>query len=184
LATEGKQIAQEYIYTEELSDFLDCAEQLLFNVKNDEFMQILRHHAGLVVDDLSYVDGQGKVQVDTDMLGKLQGVLIPILADSLKYIPVPRMESEDTNRAFWVDNIVLCGYDIIPDHIRVQLETDSDISLRHIETKRAHTRLIITLSQIRMEVKDIDFYYKRKHFRKCRIPDELPYVSVEHVEPR
>jgi hypothetical protein len=164
LTNEAQQIAGDAVYTEELSNFLDCAEQLLYNIRNDEFMQILRHHAGLVVDDLSYVDNQGKVQIDTDMLGKLQGVLIPILADTLKYIPVPRIESDDANREFWVDNIVLCGYDIIPDNIRVQLETDSDINIRQVETKRAHTRLIVTLSQIRVEVKDIDFYYKKKKF--------------------
>jgi len=164
LTNEAQSIANEYVYTQELSDFLDCAEQLLYNIKNDEFMQILRHHAGLVADDLSYVDSQGKVQVDTDMLGKLQGVLIPILADSLKYIPIPRMESSDAKQEYWVDNIVLCGYDVIPDKIRVQLESDNDINIRQVETKRAHTRLIITLSQIRVEVKDIDFYYKRKTF--------------------
>jgi len=134
------------------------------NIRNDEFVEVLRHHAGLVADDLSFVDNSGKVHLDVDMLGKIRDVLLPILAENLKYIPIPRIESSDHNRDYWVDNIVLCGYDVLPDHIRVQLESDNDVSIRDIETKYSYTKLIITLGQIRTELKDLDFYYKKKTF--------------------
>jgi len=164
ITKEGQQLTKDYVYTDELTDFLDCGEQLMNNIRNDEFLQILRHHAGLVADDLSYVDSKGQVQIDTEMLGKLRNVLIPILAESLKYIPIPRIERNDDTKEYWADNIVLCAYDIIPDQIRVQLETDSELSIRNVESQRSHNRLIITLRQIRTEFKDIDFYYKRKVF--------------------
>jgi hypothetical protein len=63
-----------------------------------------------------------------------------------------------------VDNIVLCGYDIIPDNIRFQLESDSEISMRTAGTTESHNRLVITLSNIRTELKNLEFYYKRKSF--------------------
>jgi len=164
LTHEARDLVREYQYAKEIDDFFNSADRLVHNIRNDEFIGVLRHHAGLVVDDISYVDPTGNVTLDLEMLGKLRGVLFPILAESLKYIPIPRIENSDKNREYWVDNIVLCGYDVIPDRIRVQFESDNDVSIRDIEMKHAHTRLIITLSQIRTELKDLDFFYKRKSF--------------------
>jgi len=164
IAREAREIAEDYRYADEVELFLDSAEQLMRNIRNDEFVEVLRHHAGLVADDLSYVDHSGEVHLDVDMLSKIRQVILPILAENLKYIPIPRIERSDRNRDFWVDNIVLCGYDILPDHIRVQLESDNYVSIRDIETNYSYTKLIVTLGQIRPELRDLDFYYKRKSF--------------------
>lgn len=164
LADEARDIVREYQYTWELDAFLDNAQQLVDNIKDNEFLEVLRYHAGVVADDLSYVDVGGNVVPDMDLLKKLRSAIIPRLAESLKYIPIPRIESSDDKRDYWVDNIVLCGYDVIPDRVRVQLESDSDVSIRDIQTKHAYTRLVITLSQIRTELKDMDFSYKKKTF--------------------
>jgi len=143
---------------------LDSSDQLLESFKNDEFVTILRHHAGLVADDLSFVDNNGTVQVDTDMLGKLRGVIGPVVAESLKYIPLPKMETEDEDAHFWVDKVVLCGYDVIPEKIRVQMESDSKINIRDIQTDHSQTRIIITLDHIKTEIKDLEFFYHKKTF--------------------
>jgi len=164
LADEARAIADEYKYDDEVERFLDSAEEIINNIRNDECVEVLRHHAGLIADDLSFVDNTGNIQLDVDMLGKIRNVIIPILAESLKYIPIPRIESRDHNRDYWVDNIVLCGYDVLPDHVRVQLESDSDVSIRDIETKYSYTKLIITLAQIRTELKNLDFFYQKKTF--------------------
>jgi len=163
-AVEGRELIEHYKYAEELNDFLDKADKLVENIKNDEFIAVLRHHAGLVADDLSYVDQQGNVQLDTEMISKLRSVIAPVIAESLKYIPIPRIEENDESKHLWVDNIVLCGYDIIPDKIRIQLETDSKISIRNIQTDKSHTRLLLTLKNIRTELKNLEFYYHKKTF--------------------
>jgi len=137
---------------------------MIENIKNDDFLQVLRHHAGIVRSDLSYTDSQGKTQMDTDMLSKLQSVLFPVLADALKYIPVPRIYSNDSAREFSLDNIVLCSYDIIPENIKFHLETDSEVSIRDIEVRESKTFLVIQLDKLLTEVKDVEFSYKKKSF--------------------
>jgi len=149
---------------DDLRPFLDSGNLLIENIKNDETLQLLQHHAGIVKSDLSYVDTQGKVQLDQDMLTKLQKVLLPVLVDALKYIPVSRISSSDQNREFWLDNIVLCSYDIIPGNIKFHLETDSEFSLQDIKTKGTHTHLVLSLNKLRTEIKDVQFYYKKKTF--------------------
>jgi len=166
IARRGRSLMQE-IKQEEEDDFnlfFEAANQMIENIKNDEFMQLLRYHAGIVQSDLSYVDSEGMVQPDTDRLSKLQDVLLPVLAEALKYIPVPRIYSSDKNREFWLDNIVLCGYDIIPENIRFHLETDSEISFRELQQKETHTYLVIQLDRLLTELKDVHFYYRKKTF--------------------
>jgi len=127
-------------------------------------VKLLREQAGIVSSDLSYVDTEGKLTVDTSMLSKLQSVLLPTIAESLKYIPMPRIESRDSNREFWLDNITLCGYDIIPENIHFHLESDSNFSFKDIKTKGSHTHLVITLDKFRTELKNMSFFYKKKTF--------------------
>jgi len=143
---------------------LDRSDLLVEGIKNDEFVTVLRHHAGLVAEDLSTVDKQGNVVVDTEMISKIRNVIAPVIAESLKYIPIPRIEENDENKHFWVDNIVLCGYDVIPDKIRIQLETDSKINVREVQTDKSKTRLLLTLKHIKTELKNLEFYYHKKTF--------------------
>jgi len=98
----------------------------------------------------------------TDMISNLQTVLMPIVADALKYIPLPRIESYNAERDFWLDNIVLCSYDILPENIRLHLESDAEVSIRDIETKEARTFLVITLNKILTELTNVKFWYCKK----------------------
>jgi hypothetical protein len=164
LAHRGRDLVQQLKDRTEVDNFLDSSESLLENIKNDEYVKLLRDQAGIISADLSFVDMEGKTQVDTDMLSKLQTVLLPVLAETLKYIPLPKIESRDSNREFWLDNITLCGYDIIPENIHFHLESDSDLSLKDLEAKNSHTHLVITLDKFRTELKNMTFWYKKKTF--------------------
>jgi hypothetical protein len=147
---------------EDIQPFFTAANEMIENIKNDEFLQILRNQAGIIQSDISYVDPDGVVQLDTDMLSRLQNVLLPVLADALKYIPIPRIHHSDSKSEFFLDNIVLCSYDIIPENIRFHLESDSEISLRDMEHKTTNTHLVIHLDRLLTELKDVQFYYKKK----------------------
>jgi len=164
LARRGRELMRELKDQTDLDPFLRSTEEMTENIKNDEFLQVLRQNAGVVQSDLSYMDSQGQLQVDTDMLSKLQSALTPLLVDALKYIPVPKIYSNDYHREFWLDKIVLCSYDIIPQNIKFHLEADSEISLPDIETKGTHTYLVIKLDKLLTELKDMEFYYRKKTF--------------------
>jgi len=155
---------REFKEEDDLKNFLTAASDMIDNIKNDEFLRVLRHQAGIVQSDLSYVDNEGVVQLDKEMLYRLQSVLLPTIADALKYIPVPRISSSNPYREFWLDKIVLCSYDIIPENIHFHLETDSAFSLRDIQVTETHTNLIIELDRLLTILNDVEFYYHKKTF--------------------
>jgi len=163
LARRGREMIREF-KDDDLRPLFDSSNMMVENIKNDEFIQLLRHHAGILQADLAYVDMEGKLQPDMDMLTKLQKVLLPVLVDALKYIPIPRINSADANREFWLDNIVLCSYDIIPENFKFHLETDSEFSFQDVELKGTHTYLVIQLNHLRTELKDVEFWFKKKTF--------------------
>jgi len=164
LARRGRELMRELKEDDDLKPFLDSSKAMIDNIKNDKFLTILRHQAGIVQSDLSYIDMQGNLQVDTDMLSKLQRVLLPVLAEALKYVPVSMISSSDAYRDIVLDKIVFCTYDIIPENIQFHLETDSEFSLSEVKIRGTHTYLVIQLNQLRTELKDVEFYYKKKTF--------------------
>jgi hypothetical protein len=137
---------------------------LVQSIRHNETLTVLQHHAGIVASDISFLDTDGKVQINLELIGKLRDVVMPMLAETIKYIPLPRIEDSDENREYWVDKIVLCGYDVIPENIRFQIESDSKVSLRDVKTKHSDTRLVITLTKIRTELRDLEFFYHKKTF--------------------
>jgi hypothetical protein len=163
MAYRGRELMRDLSQEQDLILFLQASDDLIINIKKDEFLQVLRQQAGIVQSDLTYVDSQGKVQMDTQTVLKLQSALLPVLVDALKYIPVSRIYNNDHEREFWIDNIVLCSYDILPQHIRFHIQSTSDVDVREVEVK-SHTSLVIELNKLRTEVKDVEFFYLKKTF--------------------
>jgi hypothetical protein len=162
LVQRGRFLLNQFKGDNDLELFLRSADEIMQNFKNDEFLKLLRNQAGIVQSDLSYVDSEGIVQVDRDMLSKLQTVLLPVLTDSLQSIPLPRIHTADSSREFWLDNIILSSYNINPENIRVHLETDSEVNLLDSHLKATHTYLVIQLDPLLTELKDLEFYYRKK----------------------
>jgi len=164
LAHRGRELMREFRDKQDFKLFLNSSEDMMNNIKNDEMLQVLRQHAGIVQQDLSYLDNDGKAVVDILAVGKLQAALLPVLVDALKYIPVPKIHSNDSEREFSLDNLVLCSYDIIPENIKFQLQTDTQVSMRDIEVQGTHTHMVIELDRLLTEIKDIEFFYRKKSF--------------------
>jgi len=166
LIDRGRILMDKLRYQSEVENFLNASDELLTKFKNDELVSELRKRAGILVEDLTYEDKQGNRHLDTQILGNIRRVIVPVLADALKYIPIPRIEDFNEKRDYVIDNLVICGYDVIPDNIFVHLESDSWVSVRELETQRSSTRLVLSLRNLRTEIKDIKFNYTRKQFPK------------------
>lgn len=162
LAGRGRHMMKEFGEDVNLRPFLRSASVMMENIKNDEFLQLLRHHAGIIKSDLSYIDNEGTVQVDTDLLSNLQTLLLPVLADALKYIPLPRIQNSTKKSEYSLDHIILCTHDILPENILFHLETE--VSLRDITHQGTHSHLVIELDHLLTEFQDVEFYFKKKTF--------------------
>jgi len=125
---------------------------------------LLRQQAEIVGSDLFHVNSAGKIKFNMDTLTNLKSVILPFLTDTLKSIPIPKMTSCNESREFSLDNIVLRGFDIIPENIRFHIDSDPELSIKDKETKGSKTHLVISLDNLRTELKDMKFCFKKKTF--------------------
>jgi hypothetical protein len=162
LASTGRLLISKYEDDVHLKPFLYSANDMIENIKNEEFLQLLRQQAGIVKSDISYVDSDHMVQTDNVLISKLQTMLLPALTDALSKIPVPRIQSDNDNREYWLDNILLSSHAIKPENIRCHLETE--VTLSDIQLEGTHTYFVIELNQLFTEAKDVQFFYRKKTF--------------------
>jgi len=162
LASNGRFLISKYEDDVHLKPFLYSAYDMIENIKNEEFLTLLRQHAGIVKSDISYVDSDHIVQVDNVLISKLQTVLLPAFTDALSNISLPRIHSNNDNREYWLDHILLSSHDIKPENIRCHLETE--VTLSDIQLEGTHTYFVIELDHLLTEVKDVDFFYRKKTF--------------------
>jgi len=162
LTDRGRALFKKFSEVLNFKSFFATTRKLLKNFQDDKFIQALRHQAGIVRSDFTYIDSEGREQLDTHMITNLQKVILPVIADSLKYVPIPRIGSSTQNQEYWIDNIVLSLYDILPDNLLFHIESYTNVSLKELELKESKTHLIVELDHIITEVKDIEFYFKQK----------------------
>jgi len=179
ITLRGRKLMNQFA-EKRVKSFLKTSQQLIQHFEDDNFIQILRHQAGIIRSDLTYIDPDGKETIDTQMISNLQHVLFPFLADALKYIPIPRISRSNSKQEFWLDNIVMCIYDFIPENMYFHIESDSRVSLKDLAIKTSHTHLIIDLDHIITEIKDMEFYFKHK---KRLILSDSGRVSVHFRNP-
>jgi len=164
LVERGRNIVDKWNNRQEVEDFLNAGNDLIENIKNNDLISNLREKAGILFDDLTYVDASGNRQIDSDLIGTIQKAVVPILADALKYIPIPMVSYSSAEMDFTARDVVLCGYDIIPENVYAHLESDSWFSVKELETKKSRTRLVLSLRNIRTEIKDVQFTFRKKTF--------------------
>jgi hypothetical protein len=164
LVERGRNIVDKWNNKQEVEDFLDAGNDLIENMKNNDLVSNLREKAGILLDDLTYTDITGNRKVDTDLIGTIQKAIVPILADALKYIPIPVLSYSSPEMDFTARDVILCGYDIIPENIYAHLESDSWFNVKELETRKSRTKLVLSLRNIRTEIKDFGFTFKKKTF--------------------
>jgi len=159
LSRTGRELMRELVDKQDLIFLFKSVDRMIENFKNEEFQKILRQHAGIVQSDISYIDSQGTFQMITNMLSILRSALLPVLSETLKSIPIPKIYSNDQEREFWLDRVFLSIYDILPQNFQFHLESDSEVSTPSVN----NSHLVIRLDKLPVQLNDIEFYYCKKN---------------------
>lgn len=123
--------------------------------------------------------GRPSLGAFSDSLNQLRVLLLPVMIKQLESVPVARVEGTSPTYDFVLDNIKFSGYDILPEHVRLFLDTKMDINLKE-GPKNDITKAILTfeITNIQTHLRNIYFAYRRKSFPK--IEDEgLADVDVK-----
>jgi hypothetical protein len=106
-----------------------------------------------------FLDDRGQPTVKFELI-KDFGKIIPLVADKLKYLPLPRIENSDDEYDYIFDNVVLYLSELLPKHLHMSFT--SDINLDREENDVVQNTAFIEISKLRADARNIAFYYKKK----------------------
>ncbi len=112
------------------------------------------------------------------MWGDIRRVVLPILVEKVcfrfpisiviqwlkvGYVPIPRIEYSDDALDLVVENLTLSGKNLFPNIVAVEAHNYLEFSPYGIGQEEGNRHeMIITLSQMQADMRDVAFYFERK----------------------
>ncbi|KAF0378376.1 conserved fungal protein [Gigaspora margarita] len=127
-------------------------------IQEDQTTQQWTKDLECLVRDI-FLDEKGRPTIKFELV-KDFGKILSIVAEKLKFIPLPRMENYDDNYEFCFDNIVLHVSDILPKHLHISVT--SDINLDREGNDVVQNTGFFEISKLRADARNIAFYFKKK----------------------
>ncbi|KAI8812960.1 hypothetical protein BJ742DRAFT_790598 [Cladochytrium replicatum] len=110
-----------------------------------------------------FLDRTGKsIQLKPSLFSDFTSVVIPVLIDQIKYVPIPRIEHSDSDYHFIVENVILTSKNFLPNLVEVKVKNAAVVGLQEIMPSRMQHQLTMNFFQIHADIHDIPFYYKKK----------------------
>jgi len=106
-------------------------------------------------------DENGKPTFKPHLVKDLSEVILPGIFESIRYVPIPRIEYSDPQIDAVVENLVIESDNLMPNI----LEVANDNYFRWGRKKVANTNknsIQLSVSGIQMDLKDVSYYVKRK----------------------
>lgn len=114
--------------------------------------------------DVTYTDATGSTRLDTHALNQIRGMILPILMEQLKYIPLKHLQGSNKDYDWMADDVIISGYDIIPEHILVQSFAEGDVVVRGAAPSAIHGHFLFFIENVKVKMEDLKFWFKRKSF--------------------
>ncbi|KAK9762047.1 hypothetical protein K7432_012574 [Basidiobolus ranarum] len=166
--TEGKYRGQFEQISREVSEFNRA-------IQSDRTTQRFANDLESLTQSL-FLDENGNPTVKYDLV-KDFAKLIPIIAQKLEYLPLPRIEQSDEKMDMVLDNVVIeCG-NIAPNF--VHLKTDTVVDTNPQAKQNVHNKAFIKFTHVQVRAKNIAFYYKKKTFPKL---SDVGYIDLDMPE--
>ena len=106
-------------------------------------------------------DENGKPTFKPHLVKDLTNVILPGMFESVRYVPIPRIEYSDNMIDAIVENLVIESDNLTPN----VLEIGSDNLFRwgrKTETSRNKNKILVAVSGVQMDLKDVSYYVNKK----------------------
>ena len=124
----------------------------------------LNHKFGATVQKLFQElgnDENGKPVFKKHLIEDVSKVIIPGFFESVRYVPVPRIEYTDPMVDAIVENLVIEGDNLAPNSF--EFESDNFFRWgRKTVTSYNKSKVMVAVSGIQMDLKDVSYYIKKK----------------------
>jgi len=145
---------------------LNEGSEIINNITSDPLLQKLQTDTNQLMTHLIR-DSNGNVKLNTALFDEVRSLLVPIIMEQLRYVPIPRITDQmHTPLGLYdviIDNLVFSAYDIVPDRFKVKVYNNLDLNLKGLNFKGSDGSSMIrfSLRDIHCHLKDIKLFYKK-----------------------
>jgi hypothetical protein len=139
-----------------LDEFKFLAEQFDHDAQNKQFAKSINK----LFNDLGN-DENGKPTFKKHLVKDLSTVIIPGIFESIRYVPVPRIEYTDPTFDAIIENLVIESDNLAPNSF--EFESDNYFRWgRKTVTSKNKNKVMVSVSGVQMDLKDVSYYVNKK----------------------
>lgn len=131
-------------------------EQMTNDPDNIRFREALQK----LFNDLG-TDQSGKPTFKKHLIKDISQVIIPDIFESIRYVPIPRIEYSDPQFDAVVENLVLEGDNLMPNSFEIGNDSYFRFGRKTVTSKKT-TSIMVSASQIQCDLRDVSYYVRRK----------------------
>jgi len=139
-----------------VDEFRFMCDQFAVDSDNNRFAQALQK----LFNDLGN-DENGKPTFKKHLIKDVTQVVLPDIFESVRYVPMPRIEYSDRSLDAVVENLVLESDNLMPNVLEIGYDSHFRFGRKTEHSKRKQT-VMVSASQIQCDLRDISYYVKRK----------------------
>jgi len=156
-------------YEDHLKATFQDANSLLNSIRNDpevsRFSKSLRTFAKSLA-----LDENGKMRIDVETMKQIGTVVVELLNNELKYIPLPHMEINFKGAELVTENAVIQVPDLVPNQVTIETHTYTEFgstsASNDTEKAKSEATIDINIKEIGLHIKKMNFEYSRHKFPK------------------
>ncbi|GJJ13079.1 hypothetical protein Clacol_007329 [Clathrus columnatus] len=133
----------------------------LKNVIDDPLNGRLMNDWTRLIRDL-LLNSEGTLSWKPELWADIRSVILPQIVDKAGYIPIPRAEFSNQALDLVIENLALSGQNFFPNVVSIEAHNYAKFSPHAGIPDRTQHNLIITLSQIQVDIRDVMFYFNKK----------------------
>jgi hypothetical protein len=168
----GREMFSDYRYRSETRMLLDNLRMMYYNISTDPNLVNLKTKTQALIEDFMWVDESGRMQVNTELMGEMRHVLLPILMESMQKLRLPVIEGTTKKMDFRVEDMVFSTYDLLPENVK--LKTKNKAHLKSERTGRPvvhaphlnHAAVTFKLHHLQTRMDNIRYWFRRNSFPK------------------
>lgn len=140
IVDEFKFLGDQFAQDPQNNRFGDAVQKLLNNLGNDE---------------------NGKPVFKKHLINDITSVILPGLFESVRYVPVPRIEYTDKQVDVIVENLIVESDNLMPNVLEFGNDSYFRWGRKNITSKNKQ-QFMLAVSGIQCDLKDVSYYIKRK----------------------
>lgn len=154
--------------SEDMDKIVEYTQVMIESIQADPTNAHFSEAINKLIADFYRVDADGKLHANTMAFDHMRKLLLPVLAERLKYVGIPKIEIHDEDMDAVFDNLAVSFYKIIPSAVEIKTDTDMAYSIRSVKTKESKGTVDVYIYDIKFAFKDVKFSIDRHKTPKIK----------------